>query len=204
MINIRREEEKDYFEVENLIREAFWNVYRPGCYEHFVMHRLRKDPCFVKELDYVMEYDHQIIAQIAYAKGTIECEDGKIIEMLLFGPVSVLPQFQHQGYGERLIRYTMNVAKDLGYPSIVITGNPDYYHKYGFESCSRYHIYYEGMDRNDDAPFFMIKVLDECNIQHLRGIYRDPSCYMVEEKDLEVFDQLFPQKIKEKREGQLG
>ena len=201
---IRPEEEKDYFEVENLTREAFWNVYRPGCFEHLVIHNLRKDKCFVKELDYVIELDGKIIANIVYAIGKLKSDDGTSKDILLFGPVSVLPEYQKKGYGEALINYTMNKAKDLKYGAIVITGNPDYYKKYGFESCSKYGIYYEGTDKTEEAPFFMINVLDNSKMTELKGVYSDPDCYItVDEKELEKFDRLFPEKIKEKREGQL-
>lgn len=203
-MNIRLEKENDYFEVENLTREAFWNIYRPGCIEHLVIHNLRKDSCFVKELDYVIELDNKIIANIVYAKGKLKLENGTIKDILLFGPVSVLPEYQKMGYGEKLINYTMEKAKKLGYEAIVITGNPDYYKKYGFESCSKYNIYYEGMNKTDEAPFFMIKVLDDKKINELKGVYSDPECYTkIDKKELEEFEKLFPKKVKEKREGQL-
>lgn len=201
-MKIRLEEEKDYYEVETLTREAFWNVYRPGCFEHFVLHQLRKDPCFVNELDYVLEEEGKIIAHIAYAKGKLTLEDGNIQDILLFGPVSVLPAYQKQGYGEQLIRYTMQKAQELGYNEIVITGNPEYYHKYGFESASKYHIYYEGMSVEEEAAFFMIHIFNK-NMKVHSGIYSDPECYFVDEKEVDIFDQLFPAKMKEIREGQL-
>ena len=200
-MKIRLEEEKDYFEVENLTREAFWNVYRPGCFEHLVIHKLRNGKSFVKELDYVIELDSKIIANIVYAKGTLTLEDGSKKDTLIFGPVSVLPEYQRQGYAEKLINYTLNLAKEMGYPSVLITGNPDYYKKYGFESASKYGIYYEGMSKDDEAPFFMIKVLNKNKL--VKGIYSDPEVYNVEEKELEEFDKQFPKKIKERREGQL-
>jgi predicted N-acetyltransferase YhbS len=62
-IVFRFEEKADYREVENLIRESFWNVYRPGCSEHYVIHVLRDDPAFVKELDFVMEKDGELIGK---------------------------------------------------------------------------------------------------------------------------------------------
>lgn len=114
-MKIRLENKNDYFEVENLTREAFWNVYRPGCFEHLVVHDLRKDKCFVKELDYVIEENGKIIANIVYAKGKLKLENGKSKEILLFGPVSVLPEYQKQGYGKKIIQYTMQKAKDLGF-----------------------------------------------------------------------------------------
>lgn len=200
---IRLEEEKDYFETENLTREAFWNVYREGCFEHLIIHNLRKDKSFVKELDYCIEIDNKIIANIVYAKGKLKLENGDIREILIFGPVSVLPKYQKKGYGEKLINYTIEKAKELGFDAIVIMGNPNYYKKFGFESCSKYKIYYEGLDKNEEAPFFMIKILNDNNIENLKGIYSDPDCYKADEKELEEFDKKFPFKIKEKTEGQI-
>lgn len=200
---IRLEEEKDYFETENLTREAFWNVYREGCFEHLIIHNLRKDKSFVKELDYCIEIDNKIIANIVYAKGKLKLENGNIREILIFGPVSVLPKYQKKGYGEKLINYTIEKAKELGFDAIVIMGNPNYYKKFGFESCSKYKIYYEGIDKNEEAPFFMIKILNDNNIENLKGIYSDPDCYKADEKELEEFDKKFPFKIKEKTEGQI-
>ncbi len=200
---IRLEEEKDYFETENLTREAFWNVYREGCFEHLIIHNLRKDKSFVKELDYCIEIDNKIIANIVYAKGKLKLENGDIREILIFGPVSVLSKYQKKGYGEKLINYTIEKAKELGYDAIVIMGNPNYYKKFGFESCSKYKIYYEGLDKNEEAPFFMIKILNDNNIENLKGIYSAPDCYKADEKELEEFDKKFPFKIKEKIEGQI-
>lgn len=200
---IRLEEEKDYFETENLTREAFWNVYREGCFEHLIIHNLRKDKSFVKELDYCIEIDNKIIANIVYAKGKLKLENGNIREILIFGPVSVLPEYQKKGYGEKLINYTIEKAKELGFDTIVIMGNPNYYKKFGFESCSKYKIYYEGLDKNEEAPFFMIKILNDNNIENLKGIYSAPDCYKADEKELEEFDKKFPFKIKEKIEGQI-
>ena len=200
---IRLEKEKDYFETENLTREAFWNVYREGCFEHLIIHNLRKDKSFVKELDYCIEIDNKIIANIVYAKGKLKLENGDIREILIFGPVSVLPKYQKKGYGEKLINYTIEKAKELGFDAIVIMGNPNYYKKFGFESCSKYKIYYEGLDKNEEAPFFMIKILNDNNIENLKGMYSAPDCYKADEKELEEFDKKFPFKIKEKIEGQI-
>lgn len=200
---IRPEQERDYREVENLVREAFWNVYRPGCMEHLVLHNLRKAPCFVRELDYVAENDGKIAAQIAYARGTLETEDGGRADSLLFGPVSVLPEFQGRGYGSRLIRFTLEKAKKMGYPMVVITGSPDYYGRFGFEPAAAHGIFLHGLDRSADVPFFLVKVLDKDAAAGLRGVHHDPACYEVDERTLEEFDRTFPAKVKQKRPGQL-
>lgn len=201
---IRLEEEKDYFEVENLTREAFWNVYRPGCFEHLVIHNLRKENCFVEDLDYVLEEEGKIIANIVYAKGVLTKDNGEKADILLFGPVSVLPEYQGKGYGERIIEFTLKKAKEMGYAAVVITGNPAYYSRFGFESASKYGIYYEGMDKKDEAPFFMVKILDKNREEELKGVYSDPECYFVDEKEVDIFDKKFPMKTKEVLPGQLN
>lgn len=91
---IRKEEEKDYFENEALVREAFYNIYRPGCIEHYVLHKLRNDKSFVAPLDYVIEEDGKIIASIVYAIGKLTYDDNTTKDILTFGPVSVHPKYQ--------------------------------------------------------------------------------------------------------------
>lgn len=201
-MTIRKEQPNDYFTVENLTREAFWNVYRPGCMEHYVLHMLRTDPSFVSELDYVIEEEGKIIAHIAYAEGVLRTEAGTQ-RLLLFGPVSVLPEQQGRGYGAQLISFTLEKAKELGYPAVVITGNPDYYSRFGFESASKYGIFYEGMDPTEEAPFFMVKFLQDAAAGTIRGVYSDPPCYFTAPDLVEEFDRQFPPKKKEKHPGQL-
>lgn len=197
-MQIRLETKRDYREVENLTREAFWNVYRPGCVEHYVLHKLRNNQCFIPELDYVMEADGKIIANIVYAKAKVD-----EYPVIIFGPVSVLPEHQGKGCGKKIISYTLDKARELGYPLVLITGNPDYYKKYGFESASKYGIFYEGMDKNEEFPFFMVKILDIEKAKPIRGTYADPDVYKVDKKEVEEFDKDFPPKVKEVREGQL-
>lgn len=200
---IRLEEEKDWYEVENLTREAFWNLYRPGCVEHFILHNFRTSPDLVCELDYVITEDDQIVAHIMYCRAVIKTDEGKKIEMLMFGPVSVLPNYQHKGYGSKIINFTLEKAKELGHGAVAIIGNPDYYHRFGFESGSAYHIYYNGMHREEDAPFFMVKELKEGYLSRVIGTLKEPDSYAVQDQDVDEFDKQFSPKKKEKRPGQL-
>lgn len=202
-MQIRLENPNDCREVENLTREAFWNVYRPGCSEHLILHELRGDPCFVPELNYVLEENGQIIAHIAYAKGKLVLDSGGETELLLFEPVSVLPAYQNKGYGGKLIRFTLGRAKALGCPAVVITGSPEYYSRFGFVPASAHSVYYNGLDKNEDFPYFMIKILDEEKAKRLKGTYFDPPCYFADDAAVEEFDKAFPPKVKEVRAGQL-
>ena len=112
--NIRLEKEKDHREVENLTREAFWNVYRPGCVEHYILHTFRKDPAFVPELNFVMEKGGRIIGHVMYARSEICADDGRRIPIMTFGPISIAPEYKRQGYGSRVVRPYMQAPRQLG------------------------------------------------------------------------------------------
>ena len=117
--SIRLEEKNDYSAVENLVRESFWNVYRPGCSEHYVIHVLRDDPAFIKELDFVMERDGHLIGQNMFMKTVIEADDGREIPVLTMGPICITPQLKRQGYGKKLLDYSLEKAASLGYGSVL-------------------------------------------------------------------------------------
>lgn len=201
---VRLETKKDWDEVENLTREAFWNKYRPGCSEHYVIHQFRNRPDFVKELDYVIEGDGKILAHIMYCKSEILCDNGQTIPIMTFGPVSVLPEYQGNGHGGKLIRFTMEKALKLGCGAIAITGNPDYYQKFGFVSGHSMHIYYAAVPRDEEAPFFMVKELKSGYLTGITGTFKDPDGYIVKDADVEAFDMNFSPKEKKKLPGQLA
>ena len=203
MTAIRLEEPGDYREVENLTREAFWNKYRPGCMEHYVLHCYRERPEFVRELDHVLEEDGRIIAHIMCSRAQIIGDDEREIPILIFGPVSVLPEKQGQGCGSRLIRYTLALAEQMDFGAVAITGDPGYYHRFGFVSGSSMGVYYDGLPRTEEAPFFMVKELKEGFLRGVTGMYKDPEGYFVEDGDVDAFDVGFPPKEKKKLPGQL-
>ena len=202
-MNIRREEEKDYREVEELTREAFWNKYRPGCTEHFILHRYRDDPDFVPELDYVIEENGRIAAHMMYARAVIVGDDGTGLPVLVFGPVSVLPELQGTGYGSKLIEFTLSQAAKLGYGAVAITGDENYYGRFGFESGSSRGVYYAEMPREEQSPFFMVTELIPRYLGGFTGTYTDPPGYICEEADVDEFDKGFSPKKKKKLPGQL-
>ena len=158
-ITFRREEEKDFRAVENLVRESFWNVYRPGCQEHFVLHRLRDDPAFVKELDYLMEKDGELIGQNMIMRAHISADDGREIPILAMGPICIAPEYKRQGYGKQLLDYTLERAAELGYGALCFEGNIDFYGKSGFTYASEFGIRYHGLPEGEDASFFLCKEL---------------------------------------------
>ena len=200
---IRLEEKTEHREVEDLIRESFWNVYRPGCYEHYVIHVLRDDPAFVKELDFVMEQNNRLIGQNMFMKAVIEADDGREISVLAMGPICIVPELQRGGYGKVLLDYSLEKATDLGFGAVLFEGNIDFYGKSGFNYAGRFGIRYNDLPEGADASFFLCKELVPGYLDEVTGIYRTPKGYYVAEEDVELFDKAFSPKEKQKLPGQI-
>lgn len=190
--SIRLETPADYAETENLTREAFWNVYRPGCLEHYVLHCLRRDKDFVPELDFVMEKDGRLIGQVIYMHATIHADDGKDIPIMTMGPIGILPEFQRQGYGKTLLSYSMEKAAELGTGALCFEGNIDFYGKSGFVVASTKGIHYYAEPREEEVPYFLLKELIPGYLDGITGVYHTPKGYFVDEKEAEKFDVTFP------------
>lgn len=202
-VNIRLENKKDYFEVENLVRNSFWNVYRPGAYEHFIVHNLRNDKSFIRKLAFVIEKDGLIIGQINYSKGELNTENGNNCEAIVLGPISIDKNYQNKGYGSKLIEFTLNLIKKNDIPYVFVVGDENYYKRFGFESASKYNIFLEGTDTNDECPFFMIKIFDKSKVTYEKSIFSNPDVFNVDEKDVDEFDKQFEFKEKKVLDSQL-
>ena len=200
---IRNERPSEYREVENLVRESFWNVYRPGCLEHYVLHCLRKDPAFIPELDFVMEVDGKLIGQCIYMHASIQADDGRTIPIVTMGPIGILPEYKRQGYGKALLDYSLEKAAEMGFGAICFEGNIAFYGKSGFTYASDFGIRYHGLPEGEDASFFLCKELIPGYLDGITGVYATPAGYYVDEKGCEVFDKDFPPKEKLKLPGQL-
>ena len=200
---IRLETPADYAEVENLVREAFWNVYRPGCLEHYVLHTLRDNDDFVPELDFVMVKDGRIIGQNAFVKNHIHADDGREISIMTMGPICIAPEFKRQGYGKILLDYSIEQAKKLGAGALCFEGNIDFYGKSGFTYASDFGIRYHGLPEDADSSFFLCKELTNGYLNGVTGEYKTPDGYLVDENKAEEFDKHFPHKEKLKLPGQL-
>ena len=200
---IRLETKDDYDEAENLTREAFWNVYRPGCLEHYVLHCYRDRADFVPELDFVMEKDGKIIGHVMYVRSEIKADDGRTIPIMTFGPISIAPEYKGKGYGSILLRYSMDRAKKLGAGALAITGDIGFYGKLGFVAASAKGIHYYAQPRENEVPYFLVKELDDGFLDGITGIFQDPEGYFVDEAKAQAFDARFPPKEKLKLPGQL-
>ena len=200
---IRLEKQEDHRAVEHLVREAFWNVYRPGCSEHYVIHVLRDDPAFVKELDFVMEQDGRLIGQNMFMKTVIEADDGRIVDILTMGPIGITPELKRQGYGKALLDYSLEQAAALGYGAVLFEGNIAFYGKSGFDYASRFGIRYHDLPEDADASFFLCKELIPGYLDGITGVYQTPQGYYVNDADVAEFDKAFPFKEKLKLPGQI-
>jgi predicted N-acetyltransferase YhbS len=197
------EKQEDYRETENLVREAFWNVYRPGCSEHYVIHVLRDDPAFVKELDFVMEQNGRLIGQNMFMKTVIEADDGRAISVLTMGPIGITPPLKRKGYGKILLDYSLEKAAELGFGAVLFEGNIGFYGKSGFDYASRFGIRYHDLPEDADSSFFLCRELIPGYLDGITGVYQTPQGYYVDDADVEEFDRAFPHKVKLKLPGQL-
>lgn len=202
-IIIRLEKEEEHREVENMVRESFWNVYRPGCLEHYVLNQLRHDPAFVPELDLVMEKDGHLIGQNMFMRAVINADDGREIPIMAMGPICITPELKRRGYGKTLLDYSLERAAQLGCGAVCFEGNIDFYGKSGFTVASNFGIRYHDVPEGEDAPFFLCKELVPGYLDGVTGEYTPPKGYFVNEAEAEEFDRQFPPKEKLKLPGQL-
>ena len=193
---IRLEKTEEHSETEALVREAFWNVYRPGCLEHYVLNQLRNDEAFVPELNFVMEKDGRLIGQNMFMRAAIKADDGSDLPIMTMGPICISPELQGQGYGKRLLDYSLEKAAELGCGALCFEGNINFYGKSGFTYASEFGIRYHGLPEGADASFFLCKELKKGYLDGISGEYTPPKGYFVDEAEAEEFDKQFPPKEK--------
>lgn len=185
MLNIRNERESDYKIVEDITRKAFYNVYVPGCMEHYLVHIMREHEDFIPELDFVIELDGLIVGNIMYTKAKLTDEGGTEKEIVTFGPVSVLPEHQRKGYGKILIEHSLKRVAELGYEAVVIMGSPANYVGSGFQCCRKYNVCVE----KDKYPAAMlVKELKPGALDGRLWFYSDSPVMNVDEKKAQAFD----------------
>lgn len=197
---IRRETPADERAVEKLTRDAFWNVYRPGCVEHYLLHRFRGSERFVPDLNLVLEKDGRIIGHVMYVRSEIVTDAGEVVPVMTFGPFSVTPDEQGKGYGKMLLVHSMMKAAEMGAGALAITGDPVFYGAYGFRAGKDLGICYAA---DTEADYFLIRELQNGYLAHIKGSFTDPEGYAADDTDVKAFDAGFPFKTKQKHPGQL-
>ena len=202
-IIIRKEEKSDFYQTESLVRNTFWNVYKPGCSEHYVLHLLRQNQDFVPELDLVMECEGKIIGQIVFVKNAIKTSDGGNLPILSMGPLAIDKQFQRQGLGKKLLDFALEKATTLGYKAVCFEGDINFYGKSGFDLGCKKQIHYYAEDFNSDVPYFLVKELKTGYFDGIEGVYTTPKVYFVDDKAVAEYDKNFPYLKKEKLATQI-
>lgn len=205
-MNIRLEQPQDFRAVEELTREAFWNVYCPGCKEHYVLNQYRNSPDFIPELDFVMEEDERIIGHVMYGKAAIIFDDGTPFPAWTFGPISIHPEYKRRGYGLKLLQYSLDRARALGVGVLCMEGNIDFYKHAGFVLASSLRIHYHGEPKESVVPYFLAQELIPGYLHGIEGTYHTPQGYFVCDEQPEAFaayEATFPAKERALRPGQL-
>ena len=208
-MKIRLEQPSDYREVENLTREAFWNVYRPGCTEHYVLNQYRSNPDFVRELDLVMEEDGRIIGHIMFSRAELVLDNGTKVPSWTFGPISIHPDYKRKGYGLKLLNYALEKARELGIGFLCMEGNIDFYRHAGFDLASKLKIHYHAEPRDAEVPYFLAQELIPGWLESngvTEATYQPPKGYFVADENPQAFEAYkatFPSKVKLRLPGQL-
>ncbi|BDQ03580.1 MAG: N-acetyltransferase [Ignavibacterium sp.] len=197
---IKQTSREDFSITENITREAFWNVYKPGCSEHLVLHNLRKSQSYIKELDLVAIRNNQIVGHIISTKAKVVDSLNKEYEVLCVGPLSVLPNFQKKGIGERLLKESIEIARRLGFRGMILFGNPDYYHRFGFKNAKEFGI--TTKDYQNFEPFMALESFENSLID-VGGRFIEDESFDVNEDKLNEFEKQFPYKEKQVTDTQL-
>ena len=198
-IILRLEKEKDYRRVEEVTREAFWNVHVPGCDEHLLINHLRNEKEFVKALDFVAVHNDEIVGNIVYVETKIMDNNNTEHQIVTFGPVSVLPEYQNKGIGSKLINHTAALAKEMGYKAILIYGDPEYYKRFGFKESKAYEI--TNADKKYPAALLALELYPNA-LTGMKGIFDEGKIYEVNEKELNEFEKMFIEKEKKSTKSQ--
>jgi predicted N-acetyltransferase YhbS len=178
-------------------------VYRPGCLEHYVLHVLRDDPAFVKELDFVMEKDGRLIGQNMFMRTVIDSDDGREIPVLTMGPIGITPELKRKGYGKKILDYSLEKAASMGFGAVLFEGNIGFYGKSGFDFARKFGIRYHDLPEGEDDSFFLCKELIPGYLEGVTGVYQTPPGYYVDIRETEEFDKAFPPKEKLRLPGQI-
>ena len=202
-IIIRLETKTDYRETENMVREAFWDIYKPGCDEHLILHKLRNFSAFIDELDFVAcdpNENNKIVGNIVYSEAKIINSKNQKNTVLCLGPLGVLPSHQGQGIGSLLVNKSLHKAKSLDYKAVILFGDPQYYKRFGFENAKKYDIR-TSLGENPDA--FMALEFDNNSLNGIKGKFIEDPAFQVESEELELFEKEFPDKEKHVTDTQL-
>ena len=192
---IRQTDKSEFYQTEHLTREAFWNIYKPGCDEHLVLHQIRESTGYIEELDHIAIYEGEIVGHAISSKARVIDKRGRVHEVLCIGPISVSPSFQNKGIGMELLNHSISEAKKMGFKGMILFGNPDYYHRFGFTNAKEFEI--TTKDLQNFEPFMALELRDNglCNV---KGRFFEDEAFTIKEDEIIEFEKKFPVKEKGK------
>ncbi|WP_288531501.1 GNAT family N-acetyltransferase [uncultured Secundilactobacillus sp.] len=156
VVTIRNEQPRDYQRVEELTRMAFYNLYLPGCVEHYLVHVIRGTKDFIAELDLVVEVEGKVIGNIMYTRAWLTDDSENFEPILTFGPLAIDPMYQRQGYGKMLIETSFDLAQKMDEDAVVIFGMPHNYVARGFKCCRDLNVF---LTNGGYSAAMMVKLL---------------------------------------------
>ncbi|MBS7255950.1 GNAT family N-acetyltransferase [Flavobacterium branchiicola] len=172
-IKLRQENKEDYKSVFQLIEKAFEKEEYSDHREQFLVERLRDSNAFIPELSIIAEVEGKIVGHILFTKLEIK-NQSQSFQSLALAPVSVLPEFQGKGIGSKLILHGHDVAKKLGYKSVILLGHQDYYPRFGYELCEKHDI---KMPFEVPAENCMVIALIKDGLKDVRGEVVYPKAF---------------------------
>ena len=193
-ITIRNEEEKDFRRVEEIARDAFWNLYIPGALEHCLLHKMRTHKDFIKELAFVIEVDNVIQGAIFFTHSKVVQNSKEDFNTITFGPVYISPEYQRKGLGRQLITHAIDTSKKLGFSAMIILGFPYHYVPHGFVGSKKFNI---SMEDGNFYTGLQALELKENAFNDVAGYALFSDVYEVTEQEAEEFDKSFPLKEKQ-------
>ena len=202
-IEIKLVEENEFAEVENVVRNSFWNVFRPGCVEHFLVHRARENNWLVRALDYCITKNNKIIGHIMFSHANILLDSGFDKDILVLGPVCIIPEEQRKGYGQKLVQTTLSLAMKYGYGAVAVVGNPKFFEKVGFEPAENFNLHYAKLERDKPAPFFLVKELQNGFFDDTSSTFEPNEVFAVTMDEVEEYDKNFEPKEKSKKTNKI-
>lgn len=160
-IEIRTERKEDFAEIYQLVASAFKQDF-----ESELIEKIRKGLTYVPELALIAEENGRLVGYILFSKIKIVGK-GVAYDTLALAPLAVDPLYQKQGIGSMLVTDGLERAKVLGFLSVIVLGDPNYYSRFGFQKASKWHI---------QCPFevpeeaFMAIELAEGALQEKKGV----------------------------------
>ena len=131
-MHIRPEQEADHQQIRIINTSAFETDAEANLVE-----ALRQ--CDIPLISLVAEEGNQLIGHILFSPVSLT-ESAHTPAITGLAPMAILPAWQGNGVGSRLVREGLRYCAEAGYVAVAVLGHPDYYPRFGFVPASRFNI----------------------------------------------------------------